>query len=503
MERAGEGPKTLSSRKPIYALLAIGLVAILTLTFVPYTLTRLSEAGQQVISAVSPVAVPVAEVPPPPPPPPLFDAAAWFMSREEEPEKHGVLIESLDGRRVLASHNADTAFNPASLIKLATSLAALRRLGPDYRFETRVYTTGTLDEAGTLRGRIHVAGGDPSFGDSAASLIGRELRARGVKDATEGVTVSPDFSLNFNPSPEDSAKRLVEMMQFGKAKAVAGKKSKEADKAKKDERNARRALKGRQKRAEEGAEPGQTGTQPPGAGQDSRAAQKQGGADSGALEESPLISPQPPVERPLFVLRSNSLREILLYMNAHSNNFVAERIGAAVGGPAAVQSLLAEELKLPASQFTLSTTSGLDYNRMTPRAVVGVVRALHEEARRRGLRLEDLMPVVSSDRGTLRHRLGDTPLKGAAVGKTGTLARDDGGMASLAGVVYTQNGDLILFALLDRGHAVWENRQLEEQLLAEVVTASNELPAPLPSATPRQLLPPSELIIESADGAGR
>src|SRR3712207_6866631 len=45
---------------------------------------------------------------------------------------------------------------------------------------------------------------------------------------------------------------------------------------------------------------------------------------------------------------------------------------------------LINDLKLPAEQVTLATASGLEVNRMTPRGLLAVIRALDEEARRQG-----------------------------------------------------------------------------------------------------------------------
>src|SRR5262245_9655712 len=52
----------------------------------------------------------------------------------------GLLIESLDARTVYAELNSGVGFNPASVIKVATSFAALAKLGPEYRFETSFYS---------------------------------------------------------------------------------------------------------------------------------------------------------------------------------------------------------------------------------------------------------------------------------------------------------------------------------------------------------------------------
>jgi D-alanyl-D-alanine carboxypeptidase/D-alanyl-D-alanine-endopeptidase (penicillin-binding protein 4) len=414
-------------------MLLAGGIIIFALSLIPYslarnTLVRLKHAidprpGSGVATAPAPTAASSAE--------PLFDVAQWYGERGEQPETHGVLIESLKGDRTYASHNVDESFNPASLIKLATSLVALRRLGPDFRFQIRVYADGEPDPKGTLRGKLYVMGSDPTFGEIGANLIAKELEARGIKRVGEGLLVSPDFCFNFSESAEESAARLGKALNLG--------------------------------------------------------------------------SPQPgvaeqPSGRLLFIFNSYALRDLLLYMNARSSNFVAERIGALIGGPTGVEQFLVDELRLPPEQVTIERVSGREHNRMTARGVVTVIRALVEETRRHGMEPTDIMPVASDDAGTLRRRLAGTGLEGAVVGKTGTLTSEvDGGMSSLAGLVYTQDAGLILFAILDQGNRIWDHRQMEDQLLADAVK-SQAVPQAVAAPTPRQLLPASSLKITNADG---
>lgn len=69
----------------------------------------------------------------------------------------GYIVYDLDTSRVLRSHLADQAFIPASMVKLATALAALEVLGPDHRFRTRVLAV-------PVAGGVHLhlsGGGDP------------------------------------------------------------------------------------------------------------------------------------------------------------------------------------------------------------------------------------------------------------------------------------------------------------------------------------------------------
>lgn len=350
---------------------------------------------------------------------PSFDAASWYATRGESPDAHGVLIQTLDGKRVLASLNADATFNPASLLKLATSLVALKKLGANYRFQTHVFLESDTGGKRDSQGRLYVIGGDPTFGDAGASLIAKELKARGVDRLSE-VFVSPDFCFNFDNSAEESADRLAKALKLGNPKTSV------ADEA--------------------------------------------GGQQ-------------------ILTVNSNPLSDILLYMNARSSNFMAEKIGALIGGAGGVQQFLVDELKLPANEIMIATVSGREHNRLSPRDLLRVISALIEEAKRQGLEPSDIMAVASDDAGTLRRRLAGTGLEGAVVAKTGTLTHEvDGGMASLAGIVYTQDQGIIIFAIMDQGNRIWDNRQLEDQLLAEVIN-SQAKPQSVASPTPRRLLP--------------
>jgi D-alanyl-D-alanine carboxypeptidase/D-alanyl-D-alanine-endopeptidase (penicillin-binding protein 4) len=415
-------------------MLLIGVAIILALTFTPYALVsraRQAVAAYAHINADSPslgdLRTSVAVATPTPPPAPAFDVVRWYTDRGDDPARHGVLVEPCGGGGApLAEDNPDVGFNPASLVKLSTSLTALTKLGKDYRFETKVYLDGSVDKAGALRGRLVVAGSDPTFGDFNAALISKKLAERGVKKFDGEMVVTPDFTFNFSGKPDESADRLAKALKLTPKTFTVG---------------------------------------------------------------------DAPQGEPAFSVQSYPLSDILLYMNAHSSNFVAERLGSMLGGPEGVRAFLINEVKLPPEQVYLSTTSGLEINRLTPRGLLAVVRALDAEAQRQGLQLADIMAVASDDYGTLRRRMVGTPLEGAVVAKTGTLVHDDGGMASLGGVVYTQRLGKVCFVVLNQGSSVAENRQVTDQLLTEIIL-SQDAPAPIPKPEkPRHMLESTDLEV--------
>jgi D-alanyl-D-alanine carboxypeptidase len=182
-------------------------------------------------------------------------------------------------------------------------------------------------------------------------------------------------------------------------------------------------------------------------------------------------------------------------MNAHSVNFIAHRIGDELGGAEAVAQAIRDELQLPTDQVELETTSGLYNNRMSPRGLVAVIHALIDEVHRQRMQPEDILPVASCDAGTLKRRMEGTGFECAVVGKTGTLTQQDGGMSNLGGIVYTKDDGMILFVILAQGQRIWDNKQMADQLLAEVLHEHPAAQVMQPGETRRQLLPPTDLQV--------
>ncbi len=92
-----------------------------------------------------------------------------------------LVVQPLDADQPLIAHGAERALNPASTIKLLTTLVALDSLGPAHRFKTRVYTRGEL-KGDTLHGNLILkGGGDPSLTLERFWLLLREVRARGIR----------------------------------------------------------------------------------------------------------------------------------------------------------------------------------------------------------------------------------------------------------------------------------------------------------------------------------
>ncbi len=71
----------------------------------------------------------------------------------------------LDSGKIILDENSEVSVAPASNMKLFTTSAALEILGEDYKFSTKIYYDGSIDNSENLKGNIYiVGGGDPTLG---------------------------------------------------------------------------------------------------------------------------------------------------------------------------------------------------------------------------------------------------------------------------------------------------------------------------------------------------
>jgi len=76
---------------------------------------------------------------------PVWAQGVWTQQVKKLVQNGAVLAVDQQGQ-VLFSYQADRPFVPASALKVPTALAALKILGPEYRFRTEFFT----DDSGTL-----------------------------------------------------------------------------------------------------------------------------------------------------------------------------------------------------------------------------------------------------------------------------------------------------------------------------------------------------------------
>ena len=333
-----------------------------------------------------------------------FDGADW-----------GVYVEDLDSGDVLYARDAESGYIPASNMKLVTTATALDVLGPDFRFETRLYADGPV-AYGTLDGALVVRGsGDPRFGgrpragdlDDAFGQWADDLLAARVRRVTGPVVLFDDVV----ESPDGHFLRRM-----------------------------RSAFEGR-------------------------------GLD--LMTDSVLVIADGhyPGFSDLELLsthRSAPLADYVGWTNTESDNLYAERILRAVAahvfpspGPvrpslrAGSADRLLMSLGVEPTTFVVADGSGLSRdNRMTPVGTVALLRGMwgHPDAATREAFVRSL--PVGGRTGTLERRYRSGDARGNVRAKTGYIRQ----VRTLSGYVTTATGRTLAFSLMCNGYRTRTSR---------------------------------------------
>ncbi len=406
----------------------------------------------------------------------------------------GVLVTDLDSGRVVYAKNADELLNPASNMKLLTTVSALATLGPDYRFDTEIYV-GEAPKAGVVKGALYLRGkGDPSLTTERLFRIVRDLKHLGVKEVTGNLVIDDTYfdaeydgpgweqddsdrpymagagavSLNFNsvgihvhPGEGQGARGRVELepasdylvLENLAETASGGARARIVASSIEDGNRQRIVVRARLPVGSRGAVVYRRISNPPRyTGETFKALL----AEQGIRLRGKVVLGKVPAElRPFLVDRSEPLTVLVHKLNKWSQNHMAEMLlktmGAEAGGTpgtwskgvAAIEDFLATQVGIPRGSMVIRNGSGLnDTNRLSARHLVKLI----EWVEHRSLIAPELLsslPIAGID-GTTRNRLGGTLAQGRLRAKTGTLQN----VTALAGIVDAVNGRHFAFAIL-------------------------------------------------------
>jgi D-alanyl-D-alanine carboxypeptidase/D-alanyl-D-alanine-endopeptidase (penicillin-binding protein 4) len=385
--------------------------------------------------------------------PPLQSLAATVGSDQ------GVYAVAGDGAVLVAQAEA-RAVHPASVTKVATSLALLARLGASYRFTTTFRGEGALRD-GRLAGDLVVeGGGDPFLVDESALLLLRRLQAQGVRAVERHVVVHGRLLFDWQPDPTG---RHLEMVLAGRAGDAA-----RATLARMEGAAAARPLTfggGAASRIS-----------PAGASTDDRAPASpaaDASSDGEPLRPHDRSTGVAPAHAALATVRSPILLHVVKALNCFSNN-VFHFAADAVGGPRVVEELARARVSAAMrDEIVIENGAGAGAtNRLSPRAAVALLQALGDELTRGGHELSAALPVSGIDPGTLEDRLLEQPA--LVIGKTGTFGSL--GASALAGVLRTRRYGVVRFAVLNHGVAVPEARARQDAFVRALAAATGAEP---------------------------
>ena len=363
---------------------------------------------------------------------------------------------AVSGGLILDSYRADDPVNPASVVKVATTLWALDKLKAGHRYTTVFGILGDWDhETGVLHGDLVVrGGGDPDFQWENAYLIARELNRLGMRRVEGRIRIQGRFWFGWEHGVET---RLLEPRERGERMGQRLIAALDPGRWNRSHANTWEALCRRR-------------------GWDV--------SDRPRLEITDGVRVSDLGEViPLVVHHSNPLPDVLRRFNVYSNNDII-RIADGLGDVDALESFVTARLGLKVDEIELSTASGERRNRMSVQQMVELVTELKNEAEEQSLELHQLLPLIGCDPGPTRRMfpaLAGPPLTGTVTCKTGTLTNTDGGVAVFAGTFTSPQKGPVVFAIAAprAGGRLQYWRQLEQRwVLALIEKQGGAVPIP-------------------------
>ncbi|MBI5751833.1 MAG: D-alanyl-D-alanine carboxypeptidase/D-alanyl-D-alanine-endopeptidase [Hydrogenophilales bacterium] len=441
-------------------------------------------------------------------PAPIADA----LKRANIPESALALhVQDLNQPAPLLALNAEHAMNPASVIKLVTTYAALETLGPAYQWKTEFYANG-VQKGGKLTGDLIIKGyGDPKITLETFWLWLRDLRTRGISEIKGNIVLDrgvfdipnedpgafdgepykpyntqPDaLLLNFRSHrirflPEEDGKKLriafevaiPEARIVNQVRLVSGGCG-----------NWKDALAYRVQQTPKGLVLYFSGPYPAACGEKSmhlalldppayvHALFKPLWEELGGKWRGQIVDGVTPADARLLARHdSPQLAEIIRDINKFSNNVMARQLYLTLG---------AEMLGVPATLEksnqavnVLLATKGLNFLELVMGNGAGLSRQTRISARHIGdllraafhspafAEFESSLPIVATD-GTMKKRLKDNAVAGHAHIKTGSLD----GVRTLAGYVHDAKGRrMAVVCLINHPHAE-AGRPVQDALL--------------------------------------
>ncbi|MBW4574052.1 MAG: D-alanyl-D-alanine carboxypeptidase/D-alanyl-D-alanine-endopeptidase [Aphanothece sp. CMT-3BRIN-NPC111] len=391
----------------------------------------------------------------------------------------GILIQKLSSSDTLYARDRSRYFIPASNVKLFTTAAALRQLGPQFRIRTSVYSASADPNVKSLR---LVGRGDPSLTDAQLTELAQQLKRQGYQQVQQllvsdgyfkGSIVNPswewgDLQANYG-APVNSLilnqnavgltilpQALGRPLRLGWDDPIGGS-------GWQLENNTVTSAPGSQASLETMGFVGKpvlrvTGQLPVGAEPNTVSLAVLDPAEyflrhlqaALALQQINVTqarvvsSPETGNQRELAAVESPPLAALLMETNQNSNNLYAEALlrslGATKTGAAnvsPVQNSASEGLAVVKQTLTalgvdpksyiLADGSGLSrHNLVTPDAIAQTLKAMAQSPTAEAYRAS--LPVAGVS-GTLQNRFRNTPAQGILQAKTGTMS----GVVALSG----------------------------------------------------------------------
>jgi D-alanyl-D-alanine carboxypeptidase/D-alanyl-D-alanine-endopeptidase (penicillin-binding protein 4) len=439
-----------------------------------------------------------------------------------DPDVHvGIEIVSLTNGQKLYQKSPHHLFAPASCLKMITGAAALHRLGIGFRFETKLFTDGTIERK-TLKGNLYLQGsGDPEFAVRDLEELVFQLKLQNITriegnlyvDNTlfDGISqgpgwmwddkgygwTAPNDALILNHScidlwvkPGEKVGEPPCIYQYPKSDFIAIENHAETTREENNLSVKRRSMSKEniieiagKISSNRKAEHYTVSVEDPHlytADVFRNILMKAGYAFKGQIDvkatpaDAILLGTH--ISRPLCLIvdemmkTSNNLTSNCLFKKLGEKRFGAP--GTWQKGSQAVREFLAQTVGLNIEKIVIMDGCGQSrYNLMSAHQFVEFLSWMHTQFSCCSEFISSL-PISGTD-GSLSHRMTHPSIKGKVRAKTGTMT----GISSLSGYLTTKDGELVAFSILQNGFtgkAVEYKSQIEDEICAFLVNFSRE-----------------------------
>lgn len=320
-------------------------------------------------------------------------------------------------------------FELASISKMVTTLWAINKLGPDYRFNTKIYITPATSNSFN----VHIQGSrDPIFGQNMGYFLISELNRLGISKI-ENLTFDENLLYKWDVEGSRTAESSTEQFETT-AQQASVVRSRLLDTLDSDVNL--RAYRQLSRQAQDAL----------GLKLNSRPS-----LDIRRVEFASRSAVTITGKTKIYSLNSAPLRKILKKMNAQSNNYIADNLYWNLGGTDAFNKFAKARLDADESDIEFINGSGNNdgdgnYNMASCETMVKVMYALSTDVEKKGYKLQDVMAVAVSDEHSTVRNYGDNMAK-AMTAKTGSVNP----AKTLTGMVSTKKGDVFFTVLMHTG----------------------------------------------------
>lgn len=335
--------------------------------------------------------------------------------------------------------NIDLRVRLASVSKLMTSLWAMEKLGPEFKYDTKLFIKGN---------NLHIAGSfDPFLGNEKMFFLVSQLNDLGHSHFD---TITFDKIIQINPNAQihsDQYPLITRESNARNLKTYFNTKSWSKDFKAEYDRIASLAKAGKFRKVVT--------------------------FDIGNALFSEVNPFENDPEVRILTLSSPPLYKYLKEINVKSNNYASHTIFRKLGGESGFKIFMSERFNLGEEDIRFWNGSGLpeiingvrNDNFASCRIVGDLTAALKESAEKQGKKLEDIVAVPGSDAGTFRNRVFPADYKNAFVAKSGTLMHT----STLAGAMSTKKG-ISFFGIFNQSTDIISSKEVQNGMVVSIMT---------------------------------